>query len=199
MNIFKNPQLVQASQNPPDLRKLLTPERIASFQAEAAGLKLFYATERVTDTILHALFGLAEDRQVIAQMNAMQSGQRVNAIQGYESENRPALHTAMRDVFDHSKRSPVVQGAIDLAKKEIEKLKSFLSDVEGFTDIVQVGIGGSFLGPEAIYVGLKAYALQGRRAHFISNVDPDETTKVLSALNLSENTRCCRLEIGLDA
>jgi glucose-6-phosphate isomerase len=186
MNFFKNPQLVQASQNPPDLRKLLTPERIQSFQAEAAGLKLFYATERVTETILDALFSLAHDRQIISHMKSMQAGERVNQIEGYESENRPALHTAMRDVFDSGKRPAIAEAAIDLAKKEIEKLRMFLPQVEEFTDIVQIGIGGSFLGPEAIYVGLKAYGLQGKRAHFISNVDPDETTKIFSALDLSK-------------
>ncbi len=186
MNFFKNPQLVQASQNPPDLRKLLTPERIDSFQAEAAGLRLFYATERVTDDILDALYSLAHDRNVISHMKAMQAGEKVNAIQGYESENRPALHTAMRDVSSKEKRPPIAQAAVDLAKKEIEKLRSFLPEVEKFTDIVQVGIGGSFLGPEAIYVGLQAYALRGKRAHFISNVDPDETTKILSSLDLSK-------------
>ena len=186
MDFFKTPELLQAAKSPPDLRKLLTPVRIASFQAEAAGLRLLFATERVTDTIMQALFTLAQDAQAVAQMKAMQDGERVNAIKGYDSENRPALHTAMRDVFDDKKRPAIVQAAVDLAKKEIEKLKKFLPEVEKFTDIVQIGIGGSFLGPEAIYVGLQAYALQGRRAHFISNVDPDETTKVLSSLDLSK-------------
>ncbi len=186
MNFFKNPELFRASQNPPDLRKLLTPERIASFQTEAVGLRLLYATERVTDTIMQALFNLAQDREVVSHMKAMQAGERVNSIHGYESENRPALHTAMRDVFDSAQHPPIVQAAIDLAKKEIEKLKTFLADVEDFTDIVQIGIGGSSLGPEAIYLGLEVYAINGRRAHFISNVDPDETTKVLGRLDLSK-------------
>ncbi len=184
MDLFKNPQLVQASKNPPDLKKLLTPERIAAFQAEAAGLKLLYATEKVTEPILEALFQLAHDRKADSQMQAMQAGERVNAIQGCESENRPALHTAMRDVFDDRKRTPIVQAAVDLAKKEIDKLKIFLPEVEKFTDIVQIGIGGSSLGPEAIYLGLEAYAK--RRAHFISNVDPDETAKILGRLDLSK-------------
>ncbi|HEX2579779.1 MAG TPA: glucose-6-phosphate isomerase [Rhabdochlamydiaceae bacterium] len=186
MTFFNPPLLVQAAKNPPDLRKLLTPARIASFQREAVGLKLSYATERVNEEILDALFDLANDRQVLAQMKAMQTGERVNMIHGCESENRPALHTAMRDVFEQGKRPPVAQAAIDLAKKEIEKLKTFLPEVEKFTDIVQIGIGGSSLGPEAIYLGLEAYAVDGRRAHFISNVDPDETTKVLSRLDLSK-------------
>jgi glucose-6-phosphate isomerase len=186
MDLLKNLQLVQASKTPPDMRKLLTPGRVAAFQAKAAGLKLLYATERVTDPILEALFQLAEDSQAVAHMQAMQSGERVNALKGYDSENRPALHTAMRDVFDNKKRSAIAQAAVDLAKKEIDKLTAFLPEVEKFTDIVQIGIGGSSLGPEAIYLGLEAYAKKGRRAHFISNVDPDETAKVLNRLDLSK-------------
>jgi glucose-6-phosphate isomerase len=186
MDFLKNPELLQAARNPPNLRKILTPERIDSFQTEASGLKLLYATERVSEPILEALFKLAEDSRVHDQMKAMQAGERVNVIQGYESENRPALHTAMRDIFDKASHPPVAQAAIDLAKKEIEKLKAFLSKVEKFTDIVQIGIGGSSLGPEAIYRGLEAYSLPGRRAHFISNVDPDESHQVLSGLDLSK-------------
>lgn len=186
MNFFKNPELIQAAKNPPDLKKLLTPQRIDAFQAEAVGLKLFYATERVTDPILEALFTLAKDQDVVSHMKAMQTGQRVNVIEGFDSENRPVLHTAMRDLFEEVKRPPLVQAAVDLAKKEVDKLKAFLADVKEFKEIVQIGIGGSSLGPEAIYLGLEAYAIEGRRAHFISNVDPDETTKVLSRLDLSK-------------
>lgn len=186
MDFFRNPELNHASKHPPDLRKILTPERVAAFQAEAAGIRLLYATERVSDPILQALFDIADNCKAVSQMNAMQEGQRVNVIKGYDSENRPALHTAMRDVFEESARSPIAQAAVDLAKKEIEKLKAFLPQVEKFTDIVQIGIGGSSLGPEAIYLGLEVYALQGRRAHFISNVDPDETAKVLGRLDLSK-------------
>ncbi|MBS0649232.1 MAG: glucose-6-phosphate isomerase [Verrucomicrobia bacterium] len=186
MDFINNPELVQASRSPPDLRKILTPERVAAFQTEAAGLRLLYGTERVTDSILQALFEVADHRQAVSQMKAMQEGVRVNAIQGYESENRPALHTAMRDVFEERSRTPVVQAAVHLAQKEIEKLKAFLPEVEKFTDIVQIGIGGSSLGPEAIYLGLEAYAPRGKRAHFISNVDPDEIAKVLGRLDLSK-------------
>jgi glucose-6-phosphate isomerase len=186
MDLFKNPELLHASRNPPDLRKILTPERIAAFHAEAAGIKLLYGTERVSDPILELLFRLAVDSNAVDQMKAMQDGERVNAIKGYESENRPALHTAMRDVFDHKKHPPLTQAAIDLAKKEIEKLRTFLLQVEKFTDIVQIGIGGSSLGPEAVYLGLEAFCLPGRKAHFISNVDPDETKKILDALDLAK-------------
>lgn len=181
MDFTKNPGLVQAAKNPPDLRKVLTPERISAFIAAGAGLQLLYGTERVDETILKALFELAENAKAVSQMKAMQAGERVNVF-----ENRPALHTAMRDLFDQGQRTPVVQAAIASAQKELDKLKAFLPTVEEFTDIVQIGIGGSSLGPEAVYLGLRAYALPGRNAHFISNVDPDEAHQVLSSLDLSK-------------
>ena len=56
---------------------------------------------------------------------------------------------------------------------------------ETFTDMILVGIGGSDLGPRAIYLALKAYAVEGRRVHFISNVDPDDAASVLQGLDLS--------------
>ena len=166
-------------ETPPDLKKLLTPERIQNYRMEGAGLELLYATECVSDSILKGLYRYAES--AMAQMRAMQSGEKVNT-----GENRPALHTAMRDVFDEGKRPVAAQEAITLAKTEIEKLKEFLGAVNQFTDIVQIGIGGSSLGPQAVYLGLEAYSLRGRRAHFISNVDPDETTKLLQRLDLAK-------------
>jgi glucose-6-phosphate isomerase len=166
---------------PPDLRKILTPERVASFKAEAAGIQLLYATERVDKPILQELFKLAEQRQAAQQMRSMQAGERVNV-----SENRPALHTAMRDLFENHPRSPAAQEAVTLAQKEIDKLRLFLSQPSIFTTLIQIGIGGSSLGPEAIYLGLEAYGIPGRKAYFLSNVDPDEATRVLNQVDLAK-------------
>ena len=177
MEFVLHPELSQAT--PPDLKKLLTAERIEKYRMEAEGLELLYATERVTDSIMSGLYQYADP--AIAKMRAMQSGEKVNT-----GENRAALHTAMRDVFDEGKRPAAAQDAIQLAKAEIEKLKMFLGTIDRFTDIVQIGIGGSSLGPQAVYLGLEAYSLPGRRAHFISNVDPDETTKLLQRLDLTK-------------
>jgi glucose-6-phosphate isomerase len=69
--------------------------------AEAIGMKLFFATERVNEDVMTELFALAEETQAIKKMHAMQMGEVVNFIEGYPSEDRPALHTAMRDFFDH--------------------------------------------------------------------------------------------------
>lgn len=164
----------------PDLRKVLTPERIASFKAEAAGLQLLYATERVDQPILRELFKLADQKQIMRQMHSMQAGERVNV-----SENRPALHTAMRDIFEDRERSSVTQEAVFLAQKEIDKLRLFLS-TSTFTTLIQIGIGGSSLGPEAVYLGLEAYRTPGRKAYFLSNVDPDEATRILTQVDLAK-------------
>lgn len=176
------PELIEAAKNPPDLKKLLSPARVKEYRKEAVGLHLCYATERVDESILNLLYAKAEKADVISKMKAMQSGEKVNT-----GEGRSALHTAMRDIFDEGKRPAAAQEAIHLAKIEIEKLKFFLTELEEFTDIIQIGIGGSSLGPEAIYLALAAYSLKGRKAHFISNVDPDEATKIIRSVDLSKS------------
>ncbi len=93
----------------------------------------------------------------------------------------------MRDFFDHREIRPKAKEATDLAYEECEKLKDFLSEIgDRFTHLVQVGIGGSDLGPRAIYMGLKAYQKPERDVHFISNVDPDDAAAVLEQVELSK-------------
>lgn len=158
----------------PNLKTELTPDRIHRFKAEGAGLTLSYATELVSSEILEALFEFASERKVHSWMQKLQAGEKVNT-----SENRAALHTALREKKKSSE-------AAQLAWKELDKLDDFLPTVDSYTDIVQVGIGGSSLGPEAIYHALKAYSIPGRRAHFISNIDPDEVTAVLKRVSLAK-------------
>lgn len=167
----------------------LTQRRLESFQVEELGLKLFYGTERVTDITLSALQELANEMMVVPKMRKMQAGEVMNCIEGYESENRPVLHTAMRDFFDHRESSDKGKMASELAYRECEKLRVFLNEIEGknrFTDMVQIGIGGSELGPKAIYVALEAFCKPGRRVHFVSNIDPDEPASVFQSLDLSK-------------
>lgn len=184
-------RLNELAEDPIDLSlaNVLTSKRIESMTAEASHLKLLYATERVTDSTLGALFDLAEETQVLQKMESMQAGQIVNVIEGVDSEKRPALHTAMRDFFDHPSGFSAAQSATQLAYKELEKLRAFLDDVErkkAFTDLVQIGIGGSELGPKAIYIALKAYHKPDRRVHFLSNVDPDDGAEIFRGLNLEK-------------
>ncbi|MDA3785480.1 MAG: glucose-6-phosphate isomerase [Deltaproteobacteria bacterium] len=177
----------------PDLTDpaLLTPDRLQSHRSHSAGFDLFYATQRVDEPILTALQALADQGDVIEQFLAMKRGAVMNRIEGWPSENRQVLHTACRDVFG----APHAPEATGQAEAELKKLAAFLDDLDQgrltneqgqpFTDMIQVGIGGSDLGPRALYLALAAYSRQGRQIHFIANVDPDDGLAVLKGLDLS--------------
>ncbi len=164
----------------------LSPNRIERYSAQAGEFKLLFGTERVNDDVLQALKELAQEAHLVEKMAAMQRGEMINKIEGYPSENRKVLHTAMRDFFMHPNQGKEALKATEAAKKECDKLKAFMSkvDKEGqFTDLIQVGIGGSDLGPRALYIALQAYQKPGRRVHFISNVDPDDAAAVLKKID----------------
>jgi glucose-6-phosphate isomerase len=175
--------LQDLAKDPLDLTKNLTPERIQNMRAEALDMKLLYGTERVTEPTVEALWQMAQEKKVLHKMESMQKGEVVNFIKGAESEDRPALHTAMRDFFENPPKAPE---ATRLAREELEKLKKFYPHFAQFTDLVQIGIGGSSLGPQAICIGLEAFHKPGKRVHFISNVDPDESTKIFQSLDLKK-------------
>ncbi|MCH9613666.1 MAG: Glucose-6-phosphate isomerase [Chlamydiia bacterium] len=188
-NDFESVQrLRELALNPIDLTDngTLSPKRLEEMQAKALGLKLFYGTERVTPEVMESLFALAKEANVIEKMQAMQDGEVINKIEGYESEDRKVLHTAMRDFFEG--RNAKTEEEATLAYQEFEKLKEFLDEIDrqGFTDLVQVGIGGSDLGPRAIYLSLQAYQKEGRQVHFLSNVDPDDARAVFQGLDLEK-------------
>jgi len=172
--------------NPIDMTVELTPERIGEMTAEALGLKLFFGTERVSGHAIQDLFRLAVEADAVEKMRMMQAGETVNFIEGFDSEKRPALHTAMRDFFEHPMKAPKAQEAAKLAFAEVEKLKAFLPKMLRFTDLVQIGIGGSSLGPEAVYRGLEAFSHPGRKVHFLANVDPDDGSAIFREVDLSK-------------
>lgn len=178
-------RLAQLAKEAPDLTKSMSAERIAKMFLEKLGMKLLFATERVDESILADLEHLAKERGAALQMRAMQSGEVINRIEGYESEERRVLHTAMRDLSGGKGLPPPVQEASQAALTELNKLKSFLDHIgDRFTDLVQVGIGGSDLGPRALYLALQRYGVKERRIHFISNVDPDDAALVMKDLDL---------------
>lgn len=184
-------KLLKLSKHPLDLTKegVLSPERISKCIASNAGLKLLFGTQRIDEEVLETLFLLAEEAKAVDHMKEMQSGKVINKIEGFESENRQVLHTAMRDFFENKNTSREAKEAADLAWAEVEKLKEFTKEIEQegcYTDVVQVGIGGSDLGPRAIYIALKAYQTGTIRTHFISNVDPDDAASILNELDLSK-------------
>jgi glucose-6-phosphate isomerase len=187
-------KLMKLARNPFDLSApgAISPERILSYKASAAGFDLLYSTQRVDGVVLNGLQQLADQSDAVDQFLAMKRGAVMNRIKGHESENRQVLHTACRDIFSNS---PYNGEATGQAKQQLENLKAFLQELEQgklvnkegrpFTDYINIGIGGSDLGPRALYIALSAYSLNNRRVHFVSNVDPDDAAAVLQGLDLS--------------
>ena len=170
----------------------ITGERLSRYRCSAAGFDLLYGTERIDDEVIDALSELAEQAGLIEQFEAMRGGAVMNRIEGYASEERQVLHTSCRDVFDDE---PAAPEASALARAQLEKLRQFLTELdegtlvnaagEPFDTLVQVGIGGSDLGPRALALALSASWRAGRDVRFVSNVDPDDAAAVLGGLDLS--------------
>lgn len=170
----------------------LSTKRIADYCLNSCGFDYLFATQRVDDEVLDALQAFADEADLVAKFCAMKQGEVINRIEGYASEERQVLHTASRDIFRDQPDNPQ---ATAQAKQQLGRLREFLTDLdtgrlcnhngESFTTMVQVGIGGSDLGPRALYLALAAYARDGRSARFIANVDPDDAAAVLADLDLS--------------
>lgn len=173
--------------SPVDLTKEFNDTRIREMEIAGCGFQLLYAAERVNSEILDALYELAEEAKVGPKMKAMQAGELINKIEGFPSENRSVLHTAMRDQFDYPQSASAAKSASEQASRELKKLEAFLSKIEGkFTDLIQIGIGGSDLGPRALSIAAMAYQKPNVRVHFISNVDPDDANSVLNCVDLKK-------------
>jgi glucose-6-phosphate isomerase len=187
-------RLVDFARRPHDLAAAggLTPERIAGMRARACGIDLLYATERVTPEVLAALAELAGETGAVDQFRQMLAGGVMNRIDGFESENRRVLHFATRHLFDDIPDRPgavLPQDAVEAERRELERVAGFVAGIERgrvanargepFTDLVNVGIGGSDIGSRALYLALQPWRCPGRRVHFLSNVDPDDAARVL--------------------
>jgi len=187
-------KLAMLADAPCDLTRpgLLSEKRLAGYRIRQCGFDLFYGTERVDDEVLDGLQELADEAELIDKFLAMKRGAVLNRIDGFPSEERQVLHTAVRDVFRDEPDHPE---ATDQAKEQLARLQQFLAGLESgrirnaagqpFETMVQVGIGGSDLGPRALCLALAAYGLPGRKVRFIANVDPDDAAAVLAGLDLS--------------
>ena len=172
------------------LRELFAedPGRGERLTAEAAGLYLDYSKNRVTDETLLLLRQLAEESGLEQRRDAMFAGERINV-----SENRSVLHVALRMPKG---RSLVVDGTDVVAQvhEVLERMSDFAGRVrsgewKGFSgkaikNVVNVGIGGSDLGPVMAYEALRYYTRRDLTFRFVSNVDSTdfvEATRDLSA------------------
>lgn len=192
---FRNYEAYKTLQNcastPIDLNQpdQLTSERLTHFVAEACGYKLLFGTERVTNEVMSGLEQLSQETHALEKMQKMQAGEIMNFVERWPSENRPALHTALRDVFESVQKNNEGAHAAQLARQELNKLKEFIAILDReqkFDTLITIGIGGSDLGPRAHYYALESHLKQGRSVHFISNVDPDDTAAVLRKVDLKK-------------
>jgi glucose-6-phosphate isomerase len=195
-NIFDHgagTRLNELAQVPYDLTGVnsLSDERLRKYKCSSAHFSLYYATQRINDDVLDALQKLADESGLVDSFLQMKKGAVVNNIEGFDSEKRQVLHTATRDVFADA---PLAPDATHQAKKELEKLEKFLSQLDDaticngdgnpFDTMIHLGIGGSDLGPRSIFEALKNCRNSGRKVYFISNVDPDDAAAVLKQVNL---------------
>jgi glucose-6-phosphate isomerase len=163
------------------------PHRFEKFSLETGGLFFDYSKNRITEQTMALLFDLARQSGVKERIEQMFSGEKINI-----TENRAVLHTALRNL-DHN---PIVVDGEDVMPKVNavkEQIGHFSDKVrsgewQGYTgkpitDIVNIGIGGSDLGPLMVCQSLKEYGHARLSMHFVSTVDGDQIVSTLKLLN----------------
>jgi glucose-6-phosphate isomerase len=174
------------------LRELFAqdPGRGERLACEGAGLYLDYSKNRVTDKTLGLLLGLAREAGLEQRIEAMFRGERIN-----RTEDRAVLHTALRAPAD---RRIEVDGhdVVPEVHRVLERMAVFAEQVregawKGFTgkpirNVVNIGIGGSHLGPVMAYEALRAHAMRHLTFRFVSNVDGSDFAEATRDLDPEE-------------
>ncbi|MBQ3796077.1 MAG: glucose-6-phosphate isomerase [Butyrivibrio sp.] len=161
----------------------------------AGGMSYNYAAKEVDDNVLSALSELAKEAQLSEKYEALYNGEVINT-----GEKRMVLHQLTRGQLGKN----VVADGVDKREfyvKEQKRIAAFANKVhsgeitnakgEKFTTVVQIGIGGSDLGPRAMYLALENWAHRTgnfkMEAKFISNVDPDDASAVLNSVDVAHS------------
>jgi glucose-6-phosphate isomerase len=166
------------------------PKRGERFTAEAAGLYLDYSKNRITDETLHLLVQLAEECGLRERIEAMFRGDAINV-----TEQRAVLHIALRAprnekiLVDGNDVVPGVHAVLDRMADFSDRVRS--GDWQGHTgkrirNIINIGIGGSDLGPVMAYEALRHYSLPNLSFRFISNVDGTDFVEATRGLDPEE-------------
>ncbi len=185
---------------PVNLREAMTgengAERVRKYSVPmAAGLAYNYAAKQVDDEVLEALAKLAEETQLAGKFEALYNGEVINT-----GEKRMVLHHMTRGQLGEGvaadgvdKRSFYVQEQKKIAELANKVHAGEITNAAGekFTTVVQIGIGGSDLGPRAMYLALENWAKVNNtfkmEARFISNVDPDDAAAVLNTIDVAHS------------
>ena len=174
------------------LRQLFAddPKRGERLTAEAVGLYLDYSKNRITDETLKLLIRLAEESRLQERIDAMFRGEKINV-----TEKRAVLHTALRAprdasvIVDGENVVPKVHAVLDRMADFSNRVRS--GEWKGHTgkrirNVVNVGIGGSDLGPVMAYEALKHYADRTMTFRFVSNIDGTDFAEAVRDLDPSE-------------
>ncbi|KFX70835.1 glucose-6-phosphate isomerase [Pseudomonas taeanensis MS-3] len=167
------------------------PERFDEFSLKDCGLFLDYSKNLITTQTRELLVGLAREAGLERAIHALYDGALVNA-----SERRPALHTALRRPIGDK----VLVDGVDVMP-EVHRVLNQMTELVGrvhdglwrgysekpITDVVNIGIGGSFLGPQLVSEALLPFAQRGVRCHYLANIDGSEFHE-LSAKLRAETT-----------
>ncbi len=163
------------------------PARFEKFSISLNNFLLDYSKNRIDEETIKLLIELAKEAGLEKAREAMFNGEKINT-----TENRAVLHTALRN---RSNRPVYVDGnnVMKQIKDVLKKMKTFSNAVrcgqwkgatgKPMTDIVNIGIGGSDLGPVMVVEALKHYQQKGLHTHFVSNVDGTHIVETLKNLN----------------
>ena len=157
--------------------------RFDKFHAEFNNFLLDYSKNNITEETMDLLYELAQEHHLTDAIQDMFNGKRINT-----TENRPVLHIALRNRDNH----PILVDGQDVMPEinaVLDKMHTFSNDVRSgkwlgatgkpITDIVNIGIGGSDLGPAMAIDALKHYKTDALNFHFVSNVDGTDITETL--------------------
>ena len=171
-------------------------ERVKNYSVPMAeGLVYNYGAKAVDEKVLQAIVKLAEEQQLSEKFEALYNGEMVNT-----GEKRLVLHQLCRGQLGNAVHADGVDKR-EFYVKQQERIAAFANKVhngeitnangEKFTTVVQIGIGGSDLGPRAIYIALENWARKNNtlkmEAKFISNVDPDDASAVLNSIDVAHS------------
>jgi len=190
-------KLMECSRNTKfNFRRQLDAKRVGDcIVPMASGLKYSWAAKAINEECVFLLQELANEQELISKYKALLDGDVINT-----GENRKVLHHLLRG----EQGQPVIENGKnigDFYRKELDRFCAFASDVHSgklkgstgkpFTTVIQIGIGGSDLGPRALYLALDNWAeKEGKKklnARFISNVDPDDASQVISSSVLEQS------------
>lgn len=162
-----------------------TTERIL----ELDGLVFDYSKQRITDEVLETLIELADEQNFFEMRQSLFQGDEINT-----SDKRAALHTACRAKTNFTESGQEAE-AIKSSQKSLQKMKDFVSDIRSgkhtgysgqkITDVVNIGVGGSDLGPRMVTKAL-SHLITDINVHFVANIDESDVSQTL--LNCSPET-----------